>query len=135
MLAPPYSTYFTRTPCSGARHLFTGGEPCWSAERHVRYQIDRAVGRALFDRSFAARLLAEPALAVAPQVYGATAQHVAIRQIRAQNLLDFASQMFAQLWGPASRTHVEVDLNVHDNLSITPDDKRHDMTDLPAPSA
>jgi hypothetical protein len=69
---------------------------CWPDERHIRHQIDEAVGRALVDHSFAQRLLAEPSLAV-----DTTAYAYAVREIRAHELDDFARQMFALFWGPA----------------------------------
>jgi hypothetical protein len=71
-------------------------------ERHIRFHIDRAVGRALVDHSFAERLLAEPSLAVETAVC-AQAQFLAVREIRAHELDDFARQIFAVFWGPAQR--------------------------------
>src|SRR5438552_2813003 len=64
-------------------------------ERQVRQQIDRAVGRALFDHSFAARLLPEPALAVEAERCG-HAQYLAVCQIRAQELDDFSRQILCK---------------------------------------
>jgi hypothetical protein len=71
-------------------------------EQQVRQQIDRAVGRALVDHSFAARLLAHPALAVEASTCK-PAQYLAVRQIHAHELDDFARQAFEQFWGPAQR--------------------------------
>jgi hypothetical protein len=81
------------------RHFVTVA-PLLLDERPVRQRIDRAVGRALVDQSFAAQLLAHPALALEAEVCG-RAQYVAVDQIRAHELDDFARQIFEQFWGPA----------------------------------
>jgi len=111
-------SHLAAMPFSGAPEMSTGGERVAPAvgvrpstgmsastppsvdERQLRYQIDRAVGRALFDHTFAARLLAEPALAVDVDVCG-QAQCLGVRHIGAQDLHDFARQIFDQFWGPA----------------------------------
>ena len=72
----------------------------WSEERQIRRQIDRVIGRALVDHCFAARLLCEPVLALAADTCE-HAQYQSVRQIRAQDLDDFANQIFAQFWGSA----------------------------------
>jgi hypothetical protein len=82
------------------QHHFAAAAPLLVDEGPVRQRIDRAVGRALVDQSFAARLLAHPALAVDDEVCG-RAQYLAVRQIRAHELEDFARQIFEQFWGPA----------------------------------
>jgi len=67
----------------------------------VRHQIDRAVGQALVDPSFAARLLVKPGLALDIEACSQE-QCLAVCQIRAFDLESFARQMFAQFWGPAA---------------------------------
>jgi signal transduction histidine kinase len=70
--------------------------PRWVDERQVRLQIDRAVGLALFDRSFAERLLGGSAPGLENEGYGQP-QLVAA----SQNLHDFARQTFDQFWARA----------------------------------
>jgi hypothetical protein len=82
-----------------SRHI-SAFTPSWPEERRIRREIDRAVGRALVDHSFAARLLTEPALAMHAEVCG-HAQYPAVCSLWAQDLADFARQMLAQFWGPA----------------------------------
>jgi hypothetical protein len=77
--------------------MSTGGEPRWTDERQVRHQIDRAVGRALVDRAFAARLLANPTLAVGTRGCDPT-QYQAVKEIRARHVDEFARQIFDQFW-------------------------------------
>jgi hypothetical protein len=101
------ATHLAPTVCTHALGMSTGGERSWPErswpdERQVRYRIDRAIGRALFDQSFAARLLGEPTLAVGTGMCGQM-QYVALRRIRAEDLEDFARQLFNQFWGPAHR--------------------------------
>jgi hypothetical protein len=74
--------------------------PSWPQERRIRRQIDRAVGRALVDDGFAARLLAEPALAVDADVCGQAHCRDGCC-CRAEDLADFARQMITRFWGPA----------------------------------
>jgi hypothetical protein len=69
-------------------------------ERLVRHQIDRAVGRALVDHSFATLLLANPSMAIETKGPG-QASYPAVCQIRAQDLSDFARQIFDEFWGAA----------------------------------
>lgn len=66
----------------------------------ARQQIDRAVGLALFDQTPANQLVANPPLAVKGNVCGQR-QYVALRQIRARDLQNFARQVFDQFLGPA----------------------------------
>ena len=90
------------TPSSGtaASSRISALGPSWPEERRIRREIDRAVGRALVDRSFAARLLAAPVLAVQDEVCG-PAQYPAVCALSAEDLADFARQMLEQFWGPA----------------------------------
>jgi hypothetical protein len=66
-------------------------------EPDVRRHIDLAVGRALVEPRFAARLLADPTVALddtgcSPQ------QHLQLRGIRAATVKDFAHQAQALFW-------------------------------------
>jgi hypothetical protein len=97
------ATHLAPTVCTHALGMSTGGEPSWPDKHQVRHQIDRAVGRALFDQSFAARLLGEPTLAVGTGVCGQMQYVALLRHIRAEDLEDFARQLFNQFWGPAHR--------------------------------
>lgn len=72
----------------------------WSEEHQIRRQIDRVIGRALVDHSFASRLLLEPVLALEAD-RREQEQFTAIRHIRAKDLGDLAHQFFDQFWGPA----------------------------------
>ena len=91
-----------RTPSDGAARASWASAPTprWLEEHRVRHEIDRAVGRALVDPLFAAHLLAEPALALEAEGRG-QAEYLAMRAIRAQDLGDFARQVFDEFWSPA----------------------------------
>ena len=71
--------------------------PAATAERELQRRIDLSVGRALCDREYARRLLADPTIVVGRQ--GSTPQQfLALRQIRARDLSDFARQADALFW-------------------------------------
>lgn len=75
--------------------------PVEASEARLRRQIDRAVGRALVDREYLARLLAEPALAL--DGLGCTPkQYLDLRGIRATSLQQFAAQARALFWPSVS---------------------------------
>jgi hypothetical protein len=80
----------------------SAGTARWLDECHLRHQIDLAVGQALFDHSFAERLLADPTLAVDAelQVRTLAAGQIRANSLRANSLHDFARQMFDQFWAP-----------------------------------
>ena len=71
--------------------------PSAGEEAEVRRQIDLAIGRALVEPRFAARLLANPTVALghngcSPQ------QHLHLGGIRAATVKDFARQAEALFW-------------------------------------
>jgi hypothetical protein len=81
-----------------------------TAERELRQQIDRSVSRALFDKDFERRLLADPSVALGEE--GCTPQQRRdLRNIRASDLLEFARQAQALFWPYAGQQyHEEVPL-------------------------
>lgn len=76
--------------------------PGWPEERRLRREIDRAVGRALVDHSFAACLLAQPTLAVEAAVCGQP-EYFPVCHLQAHDLDGFARLMLDQFWDPARR--------------------------------
>jgi hypothetical protein len=68
-----------------------------TSDRAIREQLDRCVSRALFDREYARRLMADPTIAIAD--FGCPPQQFKLlRTIRATNLLDFARQARMLFW-------------------------------------
>lgn len=67
------------------------------SEKELRRQIDRSVSRALVDREYARRLLADPTVAL--ETHGcAPQQFKSLRTIRANDLVDFARQARSLFW-------------------------------------
>jgi hypothetical protein len=68
-----------------------------STEAQLRRQIDSSVARALFDRDYAGLLLADPTILLEDQ--GCTPQQfLELREIRANDIKDFACQAEALFW-------------------------------------
>ncbi|MBV9169535.1 MAG: hypothetical protein JOZ81_05565 [Chloroflexi bacterium] len=71
--------------------------PSESAASDLRRQIDRSVSRALVDRDYQQRLLADPTVLLEGR--GCPPQHfLHLRGIRAESLTDFARQAEALFW-------------------------------------
>ena len=96
------STAARENPCRAICRLepYRRVQPELARRASTRRQIDRAIGRALVDDGFAARLLARPALAVDADVCGRPCAVTGVA-LRAEDLADFARQMIKRFWGPA----------------------------------
>ena len=66
-------------------------------EPELRRQVDRAIGRALVDRTYAAMLLDDPTRALG-SVRCAVEHSAEVGRIRASSLHDFAFQLNALFW-------------------------------------
>jgi hypothetical protein len=68
-----------------------------AAEKALRQQLDRAIGRALVDGSYAEALLAQPTVALGSHACPSP-QYLELRRIRASSLHDFACQARQVFW-------------------------------------
>jgi hypothetical protein len=67
----------------------------------LRRQIDRCISRALFDRDYASRLLADPTT-ILDQVECPPQDYLSLRSISASSLNEFAQQARALFWPNSS---------------------------------
>jgi hypothetical protein len=80
----------------------TQPQPFGCADRSLRRQLDRAIGRALVDGNFAAALLAQPTVALGTHECPSP-QYSELRSIHASSLHDFARQAWQVFWPISSR--------------------------------